>query len=128
MVPVEAPGRGLLALGGADFDADPGEIEVETAGAESLAAARRPADAPQPTEVFRGFRSACESLMPATVTRDAGSGGPPAVRTVVENPLLPSGIALTSANRRDRAGADQEDGVLTAEEAAALDLRGMEWP
>ncbi len=36
-----------------------------------------------------------------------------------------SGLALAGANRRDTAGA--EDGVLTAEEIAALDLSGVEW-
>jgi CHAT domain-containing protein len=43
-----------------------------------------------------------------------------------ENPLLRSGVALAGANRRaSRPGAD--DGIVTAEEIAALDLRGVEW-
>jgi CHAT domain-containing protein/tetratricopeptide (TPR) repeat protein len=44
-----------------------------------------------------------------------------------ENPLLLAGLALGGANRRKAAGADDEDGILTAEEVAALDLRGLEW-
>jgi CHAT domain-containing protein len=44
-----------------------------------------------------------------------------------ENPLLLSGLALAGANNRDKAGANNEDGILTAEEIAALDLRGAEW-
>jgi CHAT domain-containing protein/Tfp pilus assembly protein PilF len=40
-----------------------------------------------------------------------------------ENPLLLSGIALAGANRRELA----EDGILTAEEIATLDLHGVEW-
>ncbi len=40
-----------------------------------------------------------------------------------ENPLLLSGIALAGANRRDTS----EDGILTAEEIATLDLHGVEW-
>jgi len=44
-----------------------------------------------------------------------------------ENPLLLSGLALAGANRRDEAGRDQEDGILTAEEIASLDLSGVEW-
>lgn len=42
-------------------------------------------------------------------------------------PLLLSGLILAGANHRDEATAEQEDGVLTAEEVAALDLRGLEW-
>jgi CHAT domain-containing protein/tetratricopeptide (TPR) repeat protein len=44
-----------------------------------------------------------------------------------ENPLLFSGLALAGANQRARAGPDAEDGILTAEEIAALDLRGVDW-
>lgn len=43
------------------------------------------------------------------------------------NPLLLAGFALAGANQREAAGPDEEDGVLTAEEIAALDLRGLEW-
>ncbi len=39
--------------------------------------------------------------------------------------LLHSGLALAGANRRDSSGG--EDGILTAEEAASLDLEGTEW-
>ncbi len=44
-----------------------------------------------------------------------------------ENPLLLSGLALAGANHRDAAGPEEEDGILTAEEIAALDLSGVEW-
>ena len=44
-----------------------------------------------------------------------------------ENPLLSSGLALAGANRRASAGGDEEDGILTAEEIASLDLSGVEW-
>jgi CHAT domain-containing protein/tetratricopeptide (TPR) repeat protein len=46
-----------------------------------------------------------------------------------DNLLLSSGLALAGANRRGDppAGPDAEDGVLTAEEIAALDLSGVEW-
>jgi len=45
-----------------------------------------------------------------------------------ENPLLVSGLALAGANHRDRAAAaGEEDGILTAEEIASLDLSGTDW-
>ena len=37
-----------------------------------------------------------------------------------------SGLALTGANQRATAGSDDEDGILTAEEVAALDLSSAE--
>ncbi len=43
------------------------------------------------------------------------------------SPLLLSGLALAGANRRATASAADEDGVLTAEEIAGLDLSGVEW-
>jgi CHAT domain-containing protein len=44
-----------------------------------------------------------------------------------ESPLLMAGLALTGANRRAEASADSDDGILTAEEIASLDLSGVEW-
>jgi CHAT domain-containing protein/Tfp pilus assembly protein PilF len=44
-----------------------------------------------------------------------------------ENPLLLSGLAMAGANRRAAAGPDEDDGILTAEEVASLDLQGTEW-
>jgi tetratricopeptide (TPR) repeat protein len=57
--------------------------------------------------------------------------GSAAIPLIGENPLLLSGLALAGANRvadpADRASAPTgEDGILTAEEIAALDLRGVE--
>jgi len=49
------------------------------------------------------------------------------VSLIGENPLLLSGLALASANHRQAARPDEEDGILTAEEIAALDLSGVEW-
>ena len=43
-----------------------------------------------------------------------------------ENPLLLTGLALAGANKRG-SGVTGEDGILTAEEIASLDLRGVEW-
>lgn len=43
-----------------------------------------------------------------------------------ENPLLLSGLVLAGANHAARADGGAEDGIVTAEELAAMDLRGME--
>jgi CHAT domain-containing protein len=40
---------------------------------------------------------------------------------------LLAGLALAGANRRDAAGPYEDDGILTAEEVAGLDLEGVEW-
>ena len=54
-------------------------------------------------------------------------GGDTSASSPGENPLLLSGLALAGANHRQAAGPDEEDGILTAEEIAALDLSGVEW-
>jgi CHAT domain-containing protein len=43
------------------------------------------------------------------------------------NPFRLAGLALAGANRRAKAGPDEEDGILTAEEIASLDLAGLDW-
>jgi CHAT domain-containing protein len=48
-------------------------------------------------------------------------------RNLAENPLLLSGFALAGANLREEAGEGEEDGILTAEEIASIDLSGVEW-
>jgi CHAT domain-containing protein len=44
-----------------------------------------------------------------------------------DNPLLLSGLAFAGANRRNSTQAGQDDGILTAEEVAGLNLQGTEW-
>jgi CHAT domain-containing protein len=61
----------------------------------------------------------------ANVTR--GAGGLASGAAAVENPLLLSGLALAGANRRAQVTPDEDDGILTAEEVASLDLDGVEW-
>jgi CHAT domain-containing protein/Tfp pilus assembly protein PilF len=43
------------------------------------------------------------------------------------NPLLTSGIVLAGANLRTSIDGGENDGMLTAEEVAGLDLSGVEW-
>lgn len=47
--------------------------------------------------------------------------------SAVDGPLLLSGLALAGANRRREASPESEDGILTSEEIATLDLRGVDW-
>jgi CHAT domain-containing protein/Tfp pilus assembly protein PilF len=49
------------------------------------------------------------------------------VDLVAASPLLLSGIALAGANNRVSAPSGGEDGILTAEEIASLDLSGVRW-
>jgi CHAT domain-containing protein len=51
----------------------------------------------------------------------------PASAVARENPLLRSGLAMAGANQRQSAAAGEDDGILTAEEAASLDLAEAEW-
>ncbi|HET6373554.1 MAG TPA: CHAT domain-containing tetratricopeptide repeat protein [Candidatus Polarisedimenticolia bacterium] len=51
--------------------------------------------------------------------RQRGSGG--------ENPLVLSGLVFAGANLREQAPPDGDDGILSAEEIASLDLREVEW-
>ena len=59
------------------------------------------------------------------VGRPATTRGPK--RAAIENPLLLSGLALAGANKRSTAQGEDDDGILTAEEVAALNLEGVEW-
>ena len=46
---------------------------------------------------------------------------------VIDNPLLRSGLVFAGVNRNEVAAPDEEDGFLTAEEIAGLDLSGVSW-
>ena len=63
---------------------------------------------------------------PCATPSDASSSAPAerTARLTRENPLLLSGLILAGPDGR---GAADEDGVLTAEEIAALNLSGVEW-
>jgi CHAT domain-containing protein len=44
-----------------------------------------------------------------------------------ENPLLLTGLVFAGANHRQTAGPGEDDGILTAEEIAAINLEGLKW-
>jgi len=71
----------------------------------------------------------CEGSSPDArgigATVPMSSGARP--RTSTANPIQLSGLALAGANERAAAGPDDEDGILTAEEIAGLDLSGTDW-
>jgi CHAT domain-containing protein len=63
----------------------------------------------------------------ATGERRGSAPGGAGVATADDSPLLRAGLALAGANRRTAADADGDDGILTAEEVAAVNLDGVEW-
>jgi CHAT domain-containing protein len=63
----------------------------------------------------------------AVTPKPASQAAAQARPRIPDNPLLQSGLALAGANRRFTALAGAEDGILTAQEVAALDLEGVEW-
>jgi CHAT domain-containing protein len=182
----ESPGRGILALGGADYGREeerntsprapvalasgraatfrgghtqkPGFASLHF---EPLPGTRREADAiaaaweaPQESSgtrdtatVLHGHDATEEAfrrLAPGTrilhlATHGFFLGGNPCDRgaedrkaetsagmSLIENPLLLSGLAFAGANRRADAPPGTDDGILTAEEIATLDLTGVQ--
>ena len=71
----------------------------------------------------------CASEAAGRAAPQPAGGVEPQPRPQTKLPLLVAGLALAGANRRHDvpAPADGEDGILTAEEIASLDLRGVEW-
>ncbi len=67
-------------------------------------------------------------FLPDVATPDESRGLAPRADNprggLIENPLLRSGLALSGANLRKTDAGQEDDGVLTAEEASALDLWG----
>jgi len=161
-------GRGILVLGGPDFDALPEPVaagpgrttlpactEFSTLDFEPLAGSLLEADevarlwsgrdevtrltgAAAGEAEFKRRAPGRRILHLAThafVLSDrcgpeaAMPGLPEGLSILGDRPLLRSGLALSGANRRAAgpSGSMSEDGILTAEEIAALDLTGVEW-
>lgn len=62
-----------------------------------------------------------------TNSKTRGLSGPSTSRTLTTGSLGHSGLALAGANFRQAATRYEEDGILTAEEIAGLNLQGVEW-
>ena len=73
--------------------------------------------------------AAATATTPATSAAAADRGAAPAAsaRLLEESPLLRSGLVLAGANRRTEASSEDDDGMLTAEEIAGLDLSSAQW-
>jgi CHAT domain-containing protein/tetratricopeptide (TPR) repeat protein len=73
------------------------------------------------------FLGACQPA--GTVTRGVGGlAARKAASRAVTQPSIPlAGLAFAGANQRGSAGSEEDDGILTAEEVAGLDLHGVEW-
>jgi CHAT domain-containing protein len=74
-----------------------------------------------------GTRSVGGLVSPNTTVDSKPARATVAGRTTPNNPLVLSGLALAGANRRAAAAPGEEDGILTAEEVASMNLQGVEW-
>ena len=171
LAPAASSARGLLAIGGPDFDATVGAQQapgrdvyrgpVAACGslqklsfeplpgaaieAEEIAKLWRGARIDEPVVIWTGGQ-ASETELKRNSSRysaihlathgfftpnDCGqgeSGGGAEVEPAID-PLLSSGVALAGANKRHEVAAesDRDDGMLTAEEVASIDLSHAEW-
>lgn len=148
-------GEGMLVLGGPDFGGGTGagrearrEAEVPCGDFVSLHFAALQAAKIEADEIGALWPDGrVEKLAGAGATEAAFKRSAPGRRVlhlathaffldgrcapdlVSDNPLLLSGLALAGANRRRDAagGGSPDDGLLSAEEIAAMDLSGVEW-
>lgn len=70
------------------------------------------------------FASACPDAVPGA--RGIHAAPAPGAR-VPANPLQLAGLAFSGANHRDEVSLEEENNILTSEEAASLNLQGVEW-
>ncbi len=149
--PHESAGGTLLAIGGPAFDAAPGakpsHFRSAASGCDALSKMSFPALPGSAEEVqavaqigrqygfetviLRGenaTEAAFKTMTPGKAMIHVATHGffiSSRCAAEAESPLLRAGLAFAGANRRG-AGA-REDGILTAEEVASLDLEKAEW-
>ncbi len=148
--PHESAGGTLLAIGGPAFDAAPGAKQSRLRGSASgcgalskMSFTALPGSGEEvqavaqigqqygfDTVVLRGEKAteaAFKEMTPGkAMIHVATHGFFVASRCADESPLLRAGLAFAGANRRTSA-AGREDGILTAEEIASLDLERADW-
>jgi CHAT domain-containing protein len=116
------------ARGGHDGGSSPSRV---LAGADATEAAVKRLAPGQRVLHFatHGFflGSSCASAVEGTRSVGGLAGAAVGTGESLENPLVRSGLALAGANRRATQSGTQEDGILTAEEVAGLELDGVEW-
>lgn len=66
-------------------------------------------------------------LVSSKTPRRGAHAAAPAAPPLDLNPFHLSGVALAGANLRAEAGTERDDGILTAEELAVMNLDGVEW-
>lgn len=64
---------------------------------------------------------------PSTLDSSPKPSGQVQPTSASENPLLLTGLVFAGANHRQTAGPGDDDGIMTAEEIAAINLEGLEW-
>jgi tetratricopeptide (TPR) repeat protein len=90
------------------------DAAASTTSSPAAAQTALPADAPT-------------STAPASNTASRGGAALAGARVLEQSPLLRSGLVLAGANRRAEMTSEEDDGVLTAEEIAGLDLSAAQW-
>jgi len=108
-----APGKRVLHIATHGFFLSDNCVEIESASRRSPLDIVLTATGIQNPSVSRQDN---DLTGPSTISRDRAA-----------DPLLLSGLALAAANRRNAVDPGQDDGILTAEEVAAMDLSGVEW-
>ncbi len=120
--------EGVQTMRGPAVQARSGELRQMTGAEASPEAFEQYAPGKQVLHVAtHGFflEGSCESAVQRRSdpkTRDESF-----LPVTAENPLLLSGLAFAGANRRSSAKPDETDGILTAEEIAGIDLKGVDW-
>jgi len=73
------------------------------------------------------IRDRCQSSISTFLEGSSGTAAPGISPVERDSPLLLAGLAFAGANVRGNVEEGREDGILTAEEIATIDLSGLQW-